>query len=931
MTSPMPWFVVAYGVSLAAVFLAVFVRWLLAPLLGDSLPLVTLYAAVAGAVWFGGYRPALFAAVIGYLACAELFIEPKGTLGLGDVHGVAGLFAYLLTCLFIIAFGEVSRRSQRRLDEHREQLRVTLTSIGDAVISTDPAGYITYLNPVAESLTGWRTTEAVGEALATVFRIVNESSRQPVENPVEKALREGVVVGLANHTVLIRKDGTELPIDDSAAPMHDAEGRISGCVLIFRDITARRRIEKQEAESLAAASFLAAIVTSSQDAIVSKTVDGTIQSWNEGAERLFGYSAAEAIGKNIRLIIPADRASEEDQIIAHIRAGKRVDHFETIRVRKDGTLVPISVSISPIRNRAGEVIGASKIARDISERIEVQERLQTSAARAAADLSAMARLREVGATCASPEGVDSDCLKEILDGALELSRAEKGNIQVLDSSGVLTIAVQRGFDEPFLSFFSRVRAGDGSACGKAMQGTERIVVEDITQSELFAGQPSQQVLLDAGVRAVQSIPLVSSTGRILGIISTHFVRPHRPGERELQFLDLLARQAADYLERKQYVQSLKDADRRKDEFLAMLAHELRNPLAAIRNAIQVLLLDASPAADLRRSREIIDVQAQHMVRLLDDLLDVSRISHDKLVIRKERLELKSILQDSVETIRPLAEDLRHKVTICLPPGSIYVHGDRVRLAQIFSNLLNNACKYTQRGGQIWLTSQPHGSDIVVSVKDSGIGISGEELSHVFDMFMQADKSVERSHGGLGLGLTLVKRLVEMHDGSIEAFSDGPGLGSEFVVRLPMQLDSASEPTRHGPEKAAKAEPAARRRVLVVDDNQGSAKSLAMLLNVAGHDTRMAHDGLEAVTLAEQFLPDVVLLDIGLPKLNGFDACQRIRQQAWGRSMKIVALTGWGQDDDRRKSSEAGFDQHLVKPVEFAELQKVLNGLGTGSR
>jgi CheY-like chemotaxis protein/two-component sensor histidine kinase len=324
---------------------------------------------------------------------------------------------------------------------------------------------------------------------------------------------------------------------------------------------------------------------------------------------------------------------------------------------------------------------------------------------------------------------------------------------------------------------------------------------------------------------------------------------------------------------------------------------------------------------LKQARETMERQLAQMVRLVDDLLDVSRITRNNLALRKDSTELASVVHQSIEVCRPLAESSNHEVSVTLPPQQIYIHADPVRLAQIFSNLLNNACKYTEPGGKIWFAAERHGSDVLVSVKDTGTGIASDKLESIFEMFSQVDRSLERSQGGLGIGLTLVKRLVELHDGSIEAKSEGEGKGSEFVVRLPIVIEKPKAVSRSTPVHA----PPKNRRILVVDDNHDSASSLARLLKIAGNETHTAHDGLEALELAERFLPEMVLLDIGLPKLSGHEVCRRIREQPWGKNMVLVALTGWGQDEDRRMSQDAGFNHHMVKPVDFAALTKLLSG------
>ena len=728
---------VAYAIALLAVAAAVVLRQILDPILGDSLPLVTLYGAVAGAVWVGGFAPALLAAVTGYLACSYLFIQPRGTIPLTSAADATGAVAYLMTCGLIIAIGEAMRAAQARAHKRGEMMRITLSSIGDAVIVTDVDGRVTSLNAVAETLIGWTAHDAAGRPLDEVFHIVNEDTRQPVPNPALRALREGTAVGLANHTVLISKDGTERAIDDSAAPVRDADGAVSGSVLIFRDITERRQWERDEASRLLAARQLASIVETSDDAIIRKSLDGTIQSWNAGAERVFGYSAEEAVGRHISLIIPPERVAEEDPIIASLKAGRRVDHFETERRHSSGRRIWVSLTISPITDAEGRVIAASKIARDVTRQRQLMEELEA-------------------------------------------------------------------------------------------------------------------------------------------------------------------------------------ADRKKNEFLATLAHELRNPLAPLGNMIEVLKRADGDARTRALAVTTMERQLRQMVRLVDDLLDLNRITHNRLELRKGVVDLGAIVEQAVDACRPLADAAGHAITVVLPPAPIQLSADPVRLAQVFGNLLNNACKYTQRGGRISAVLARRGDEAFVTVSDTGEGIPPDRLHSIFDMFMQVDAVRERSQGGLGIGLTLVRRLVEMHGGTVEARSAGVGHGSEFVVRLPIVVEarSAAEP-RPAPAVLAP------RRILVVDDNRDAASSLAMLLELDGHSIVTAHDGPSAYSAAETHRPDVTLLDIGLPGMDGYEVSRRIRQQPWGRAMTLVALTGWGQAEDRLRTRAAGFDAHLVKPVNYADLMELL--------
>jgi len=738
-----------YLLAIVALAAAVLLRYLLDPWMGDALPLVTLFGAVAAAVWIGGYRPAILVAILGYLACDYLFIDPRGHFVV-DLGRVIGVTAYLFTVSLIIGFGEAARTAQRRANERHDVLQVTLRSIGDAVITTDTNGRITYLNAVAESLTGWKLAEARTQPLDAVFRIVNEDTRQPVDNPATRALQQGVVVGLANHTVLIQKDGRECPIDDSAAPIIDEHGHISGCVLIFRNVAPQRRMEQDKARQLLTARLLASIIETSDDAIISKSLDGVIQSWNSAAERLFGYTADEAVGRHISLVIPPDRVAEEDQIIASLKAGQRVEHFETERVRSDGQRIFVSLTISPIKDADGRVVGASKIVRDVTERKRAEEKLQ----RLAADLS--------------------------------------------------------------------------------------------------------------------------------------------------------------------------EADRRKNEFLAMLAHELRNPLAPISNAAQALRLSSGDRAAVESASNMLERQVGQMSRLVDDLLDMSRITRGKIELRRERVELAPIVEAAVEAVRAQYARMNHELTVVLPPRPVRVNADPARLTQVIGNLLNNACKFTDRGGRIALTVECDGDQARIRVRDNGIGIAADQLPHLFEMFVQADSSLERSRDGLGIGLTLVKTLVELHGGSVEARSDGPGRGSAFEVRLPVLAESTQPAAAAiGNEPLAAVQ---RRRVLIVDDSDDGAESLAMLLQFDGHETHKAHDGVSAIEAAERLKPDVILLDIGLPRLNGYEVCSRIRQTTWGKGLTIVALTGWGQEEDRDRSTGAGFDAHMVKPVDHDVLMKLIASL-----
>ena len=860
----------AYALGFAALVLAVLIRWALEPLMGSSLPLVTLFAAVAAAVWLGGYRLAIPIVLVGYVACHYLFILPRYGFDFGSVENQVGFVAYIFTCSLIIVFGEMARTTQTRVTESREVFRVTLRSIGDAVITTDTAARVTYINGVAESLTGWSHQDALGQPLESVFRIINEVTRQSVENPAMRALRQGVVVGLANHTVLIKRDGSECPIDDSAAPIRDEQGHVSGCVLIFRDVTVQRLVEQEKANQLLTARLLASIVESSNDAIISKSLDGIIQSWNAGAERLFGYTAEEAIGRNISLVIPPDLLPEEEQIVAGLKAGRRIEHYETERVRSDGQRIVVSLTISPIKDASGNVVGASKIARDLSDRQRTERERQN--------------------------------FVTLVENSTDF-------IGMCDLDGI-----------PF--FVNRA--------GLEMVGLDDIEQARHTPLQEFFFREDQKMIMN------EFLPKVREKGH--GEVEVRFRHFKTSEERWMVYKVWMLTNAAnqqigyatvsqDVTDRKRLEDDLRrlaadlsQVDRRKNEFLATLAHELRNPLAPMSNMLEVVKRADGDHDTLKRAHDTIERQLAQMVRLVDDLLDLNRITHDRLELRRSEVELSSVIQQAVEVARPLIDAAGQNLIVDLPAEPIYLNADRARLAQVFGNLLNNSCKYTRPNGKIVLSAKRTDGEVMVAVKDDGAGIPADKLDSIFDMFMQIEGTAEQSQGGLGIGLTLVKRLAEMHGGSIEAKSAGQGQGSEFVVHLPILR--TPEEVSHEPSEA-QAEPSAPRRILIVDDNKDSADSLALLLEITGNKTYMAHDGVEAVEAIEKHRPEVVLLDIGLPKLDGHEVCRRVRRQPWGKDIVVIALTGWGQEDDRRRSEEAGFNGHLVKPVDYDKLLKLL--------
>ena len=677
--------------------------------------------------------------------------------------------------------------------------------------------------------------------------------------------------------------------------------------VIFQDVTARKRAEEAQAR-------LAAIVASSDDAIVSKDVNGVITSWNSGAERLFGYRAQEAVGQPITLLIPPERLEEERGILERIRRGEVVSHFDTIRRRKDGTLFDVSVTVSPIRDSEGTVVGASKIARDITQRKWVETAVRDSEER----YRTLFDLGPVAVYSCDATGVIQTFNRQATElWGLEPTPGDTtkrfcGSFKMFHLDGRFMPHEQCPMAEVVAGTLSEVR--DGEVVIERPDGTRVTVVVNIR-------------------------PLKNHRGEIIGAINCFY----------------------DITERKRAEEALRDSDRRKNEFLAMLAHELRNPLAPILVSIEILRrAKGGDGLDLQGSQgradgvamtddlnqhidhalDVLQRQVGQMVRLVDDLLDAGRISRGKIELRTERVDLASVVYHVVDAVRPILEGKDQELTFTLPTMPVYLDADPIRLAQIVGNLLNNACKFTDRGGHIWLTaeceedsgsnrvegaSSRFASEVVIRVRDTGIGIAGDQLERVFDMFTQVDRSLERSWTGLGIGLTLVKTLTELHGGTVEATSGGVGQGSEFVVRLPIAAETDT-PSSSIPVATLSAA-ATPLRILVVDDNHDSADMVATLLKFTGHETFTANDGMAAVEAAATLDPDVIFLDIGLPGLNGYEAARRIRaQQGEKRRQLLVALTGWGQDEDRRRSEEAGFDAHLVKPVDEAVLRRILADL-----
>jgi len=806
----------------------------------------------------------------------------------------------------------------------REWLSTALRSIGDAVITTDRDGVVTFMNPVAAQLTGWSADEARGRPLRDVFVIVHEETRVPVESPVERVLREGKIVGLANHTVLTHRSGGEVAIDDSAAPIRTDAGELAGVVLVFRDVSAKRREEERRSFLARAAQELSSSLDYETTlATVARLAVPTIADWCAvdmlDGERVKRLAVAHVDPAKIELVDEIQRRYPPDasaasgtpnilrtgaaEMIAEIPAqllgdaARDDEHLRLIRQLALHSYIGV-----PIR-RGERTLGAITFVTAESRRVYGERDLQL--AQALADRAAVA--------------VENALLYREAQLARRDAASERDRLRTLIMTSPTAIAVLRTrelvFDvlndpcrrlAPGLEVGKRVRDIAVDARNVALlehvfdTGEPWAAVEQPLTRQLPDGPHTQFTTLN-----VQ--PLRDASGAVDGVV-------------------VFAQDVTHEVEARQRVEAARAeaelANRSKDEFLAMLGHELRNPLAPILTALQLMQLRAGETLD--HERHIIERQVKHVVRLVDDLLDVSRITRGKVTLERERIEIAEVIADAIEIASPLLEQGRHVLATQVPRHGLLVHADRLRMAQVIANLLTNAAKYTESGGHIDVYGERDGASVVVRVRDSGVGIAADMLPRVFDLFVQERQTIDRSRGGLGLGLTIVRNLVDLHGGQVSARSDGPGKGSEFVVSLPAASAEPSEPHAVATQPAARAPVVDGQRVLIVDDNEDAADMLAMVLRARGYDTRVAHDGPSALRTIEDFKPQAALLDIGLPVMDGFELARRLRALPELDGLRLIAVTGYGQDTDRRRSHDAGFDHHLVKPIDVGSVVALLD-------
>ncbi len=814
---------------------------------------------------------------------------------------------------------EIARRTaaETALHEKSESLQVTLASIGDAVIATDPHGSVTFLNPVAESLTGWRQDEAVGQSIDRIFPIINEKTRRPVEGPVSRVIREGTIIGLANHTLLLSRDGTERPIDDSGAPIRDSRGEILGAVLVFRDMSGRRQAEERtraNEERLRLALEAGHMGTWDWNTQTNQVI------WSSGLESIHGLAAGtfpgtfEAFQRDIH---PEDR----DRVLSDIAQTLEHDrdhHLEYRLLWPDGSVHWIEARGRVFRDESGQPVRMTGVCMDIDERKRTEQTLRFLAG-ASSELAVLvdyeSTLRKV-AQLAVPFFADW-CAVDIAEADGSVRRLAVAHVDTAKVSLAHELA-QRYPPDPKAErgVLHVLRTGRSELVEEI---PDRWLVEEARDEEQL------RILRELGLKSYLCVP-IKAHGALLGVLSFVMAESgRRYGAGDLAVAEDLAHRAAVAVENARLYQELREADRRKNEFLATLAHELRNPLAPVRNGLQILRLAPANAQALEQARQMMDRQLQHMVRLIDDLLDVSRITRGKIDLRKECVDLAAIVHSALEASRSVIEDAGHQLTVEMPREPVYLYADPMRLSQVVTNILQNAARYTPPGGHIGLTAEQQDDQAILRMRDTGLGIPPEMLPRIFEMFTQINRSLDRSQGGLGIGLALVRNLVHMHGGTVQAHSEGLGRGSEFVVRLPVAPVGAKgsgeekqgEPSRQSGSSSA-------RRILVVDDNVDAAESLAMLLRMLNNEVWIAYDGPTGLELARRHRPDLIFLDIGLPGMNGYNVARRLRQLPELHGVTLIAVTGWGQPEDRRRSQEAGFDEHLVKPVDPAILSALLD-------
>ena len=1213
--------IVRYGVAVIGVALATIIRLLLDPALGDRLPFTTYFITTILIAIYVGFGPGLFSAALGALVGSYLFMSPRYSLLVSGSLGILQLSAYgVLTAVLSVLIkiiqdaGRKADQNALALSESRERLATILASIGDAVIATDLDGRVTFMNGIAQALTGWSQDEASGRPIQELFKLVNEESHE-LDCPVERVLREDNPDGSTRPALLISRGGKEVPVEDNSSAIKNDSGKTTGVVLVFRDITQRKQAEqalrekeerfrtmadstpvmlwlsgrdglctffnqswldftgrtmeqeigygwadnvhpddlrrcldaymsalearaaftiefhlrrfdgeyrwvlsnvvprrtkegefigfagscidiadRKKAEQVAHS--LASIVESSEDAIISKSLDGSIISWNAAAERIYGYTSDEVKGKNISILAPEDRRDELAGIFDTLKHGESIPHLETVRRTKDGRLIDVALTISPTRDGAGHITGASAIARDITERKRAdverasmaaqieneRQRLDTVVAtvpgvvweawgdpdnatqrinfvsdyvekmlgygteewlstpnfwlsivhpddseRAAQESAAIFASRKGGASrfrWLAKDGravwVESQSvvvcddnetpigMRGVTMDITERKRAEDAQRFLAEASGLLassldyetTVASVAKIAVPNLADWCVVHIiGDNGKLRQlavvhsdpAKEELARKLRERYPLAELSIGVPNvlktgraefyplvnperlaqaarnpevANVLSELDLKSCMIVPLVARN-RTLGTITLATAESNRFYDaNDLALADDVAhrialavdnarlyREAQDAVTAREEALSVRDellkrehiareeaesANRSKDEFLATVSHELRTPLNAILGWAHMLRASQLDPTTQSRALETIERNAKSQAQLIEDILDVSRIVTGKLRIDVRPVELAAVVDAAVDAVRPAADAKGILIETNLDPRTGPVSGDPNRLQQIIWNLVANAVKFTGKGGRVQIQLHRVASYVQIEVRDTGQGISAEFLPFVFDRFRQADATSTRHHGGLGLGLAIVRHLVEMHGGTVDASSPGEALGANFIVRLPLIAPRIDRPDRDRPHPAPAAtismEPSPRLdglRVMVVDDEPDTREMLRIMIGQLGAEVNACASSEDALKRLADWKPDVIVSDIEMPDEDGYELMRKVRRgeaNGGGRNVPAIALTAYGRVEDRVRALAAGYQMHIAKPAEPAELAVMIASL-----
>jgi PAS domain S-box-containing protein len=805
---------------------------------------------------------------------------------------------------------DISDRIQAALASRR--LVAIVESSDDAIVSKDLNGVIISWNLAAERMFGYTAAEAIGQSI----RMIIPADRQGEEDMVLARIQAGQAI-THFETLRQRKDGALVAISLTVSPILDEAGRVIGASKIARDISERE-------QAAVASRRLAAVVESSDDAIITKDLNSIITSWNPAAERMFGYSVTEAIGQSIRILIPGELQEEEDVVLAKIRAGEKIEHYETIRQHRDGTRLSISLTVSPIRTDKGKVIGASKVARDVTER----SRLLAATREHATNTE---KLSEVGAVVASTLERET-IIQKVTDVATELTHAQFGaffyNLTDPKSGDTYMLYTLAGAPREAFAQFPHPRAT--AVFAPTFHGEGPVRLDDVTQDPRY-GQSAPYHGMPPGhlpVRSYLAVPVKGVAGNVLGGLFFGHADVGVFTEQHERLALGVAAWASVALENARLYADANAANRMKDEFLAVLSHELRTPLNAIVGYSRLLRGNMLSGEKAARGLETLERNATWLTQIVEDVLDVSRIVSGKIRLDVQPVELPLIVDNAVATVQPAADAKGVRIQTMVDPRVGPVSGDPGRLQQVLWNLLSNAVKFTPKKGRVQVRLERVNSHVEIIVSDSGVGIRPDFLPYVFERFRQAEAGTTRKTGGLGLGLAIVRHIVEMHGGTVEASSAGEGQGSTFRVCLPLMIiqpDTAGTRREHPRTERREALTGlgdlSGIHVLAIDDEEDALQLLRAVMEAAGAQVTTLNSPVTALERIAEAKPQVLVVDLGMPEIDGFELITRIRKSkdATIRDLPAAALTAFARSEDRTRALRSGFQMHLSKPVDPGEL------------